>query len=67
LTRKTKENNTNALKDWNSYLKNIYESPNVVDNIPNVSTKDKVFSIEDGLSDLQKEMLRTLKPIKMKY
>jgi hypothetical protein len=35
------------LKDWNSYLKNIYESPIVVDNIPNVYIEDEVFSIED--------------------
>jgi hypothetical protein len=31
------------LRDWNSYLKNIYESPNVMDNIPNVSTEDDFF------------------------
>jgi hypothetical protein len=47
LTCKTKENNMIPLKDWNSYLKNIYESPIVVDNIPNVSIEDEVFSIED--------------------
>jgi hypothetical protein len=47
LTRKTKENNKIPLKDWNFYLKNMYESPNVMDNMPNNSTKDEVFSIED--------------------
>jgi hypothetical protein len=35
------------LKDWNFYLKNIYESPNFIDNMPNNSTKDEFFSIED--------------------
>jgi hypothetical protein len=35
------------LKDWNFYLKSLYESPNVMDNIPNNSTNDEVFSIED--------------------
>jgi hypothetical protein len=35
------------LKDWNSYLKNIYEFPNTMDTIPNVPTKDEVFSMED--------------------
>jgi hypothetical protein len=35
------------LMDWNSYLKKLYESPNVLDNIPNISTKDECFSIED--------------------
>ena len=29
LTRKTKEDNKIALKDWNSYLKTLYESPNI--------------------------------------
>ena len=32
LTRKTKDNNRISLHDWNSYLKKIYESPNVIDN-----------------------------------
>jgi hypothetical protein len=34
-------------RGWNSYLKNLYESYNVLDNIPRVSTNDEVFSIED--------------------
>ena len=32
LTRKTKDNNRIALHDWNSYLKKLYESLNVIDN-----------------------------------
>jgi hypothetical protein len=47
LTCKTKENNMIPLKDLNSYLKNIYESPIVVENILNISIEDEVFSIED--------------------
>ena len=33
LTRKTKEDNKIALKDWNSYLKTLYESPDTKYNI----------------------------------
>jgi hypothetical protein len=47
LTRKTKENNNIPLRDWNFYLENMYESPNVMDNMPKISTKDEVFSIEE--------------------
>ena len=47
LTRKTKEDNKIALKDWNSYLKKIYESPNIKDNIQTFFTKKEVFSLED--------------------
>ena len=43
----SKENNMIPLRDLKSYLKNIYESPNVADNIPSVSIEEKVFSIED--------------------
>jgi hypothetical protein len=35
------------LKYWNSYLKNIYESPIVLDNISNIYIEDEVFSVED--------------------
>jgi hypothetical protein len=34
------------LKDWNSYLKNIYVSSIFVGNTPNVSIEDESFSIE---------------------
>ena len=47
LTRKTKEDNTISLKYWNSYLKNIYESLNIRDNIQTLLTKKSVFSLED--------------------
>jgi hypothetical protein len=47
LIHKTKENNMIPLKDWNSYLKSLYEFPNAMDTIPNVPTKDEVFSMED--------------------
>jgi hypothetical protein len=46
FTHKTKENNKIPLKDWNCYLKNLYESPIIMDNMSNNSTKDEVFSIE---------------------
>ena len=47
LTRKTKDNNRIALHDWNSYLKKIYESPNVIDNFETLLTTKEVFSLED--------------------
>jgi hypothetical protein len=34
------------LKDWNSYLKNPYESLNAMDIVPNIYTKDEAFSLE---------------------
>jgi hypothetical protein len=47
LNRNTKENNTIPLRDWNSYLKILYEFPNSMDTIHIVPTKDEVFSLED--------------------
>ena len=47
LTRKTKENNKIALKDWNSYLKNLYESPYIRDNIQTLLKMKEIFSLED--------------------
>ena len=38
LTRKTKEDNKIALKDWNSYLKMLYESLDTRDNIQTLIT-----------------------------
>ena len=35
------------LRDWNSYLKILYEFPNSMDTIPIVSTKEYVFSLDD--------------------
>jgi hypothetical protein len=35
------------LRDWNSYLKSIYEFPNSMDTIPIVPTEDEVFSLDD--------------------
>jgi hypothetical protein len=34
------------LRDWNSYLKSIYEFPNAMDTIPIVPTEDEVFSLD---------------------
>jgi hypothetical protein len=34
------------LREWNYYLRSLYESPNFVENIPNVSIEDESFSIE---------------------
>ena len=47
LTRKTKEDNKIALKDWYSYLKNIYESQDIRDNIQTLVTMKEVFLLED--------------------
>ena len=47
LTRKTKDNNRTALHDWNSYLKKIYKSLNVIDNFETLLTTVEVFSLED--------------------
>jgi hypothetical protein len=35
------------LKDWNSYLKILYEFPNAMENIHIVSVEDKVLSLDD--------------------
>ena len=39
LTRKTKEDNKIALKDWNSYLKKLYECSDIRDKIQPLLTK----------------------------
>ena len=46
MTRKTKDNNKIALHDWNSYFKNLYEYPNVMDNLETLLTTKYVFSLE---------------------
>ena len=47
LISKTKENSKIALKDWNSYLKKLYESSEVKTNIPTLLTTIEVFSLDD--------------------
>ena len=47
LTRKTKDNNKISLHDWNSYLENLYDSPNFIDNFETLLTMVEVFSLED--------------------
>ena len=47
LTRKSKDNNRIAFHEWNSYLKNLYESPNAIDNFETVLTMKEIFSLED--------------------
>ena len=47
LTGKTKYNNRISLQDWNSYLKNIYESLNVINNFKTLLTTVEVFSLKD--------------------
>ena len=42
-----KDNNRFALHDWNSYLKKLYESPNVIDNFETLLTTGEFFSLED--------------------
>ena len=44
LTSKSKENNKIALKDWDSYLKNIYESLNVTNNTLKTFLQRRNFS-----------------------
>ena len=43
LTCKANEDNKIALKDWNSYLKRIYESPYIIDNIQTLLTMKAIF------------------------
>jgi hypothetical protein len=47
LTRNTKENNIIPLREWNSYLKILYEFHNAIDTIRIVSTEDEVYSLDD--------------------
>ena len=47
LNRKTKEDNKIVLKDWNFYLKTLYESQDTIDNIQTLLTMKEVFSLED--------------------
>jgi hypothetical protein len=35
------------LRNWNSYLKSLYEFPNAMDTIPIVPIEDEVFSLDD--------------------
>ena len=44
LNHNTKENNRIPLRNWNSYLKILYEFPNAMDTIPIVTTYDEFFS-----------------------
>jgi len=46
MTRKTKENVMIHVIDWNSYLKNLYESRNALAKIPKISTEDDVFFLK---------------------
>ena len=48
LTRKTKDNNRISLHNWNSYLINLYESSNGIDNFETLLTTKGVFSLENG-------------------
>jgi hypothetical protein len=43
----TKENNRISLRDWNSYLKSLYEFRNAMETIPIFPTKEEVFSLDD--------------------
>jgi hypothetical protein len=47
LNRNTNENNRIPLREWNSYLKCIYEFPNAMETIPIILTKEDVFSVDD--------------------
>jgi hypothetical protein len=59
----TKENNKIPLRDWNSYLKSIYEFPNAMDTIPIFPAKEEVFSlysIEFGVKWLANEKAKDI-------
>ena len=47
VERKTKDNNKISLHDWNSYLKTLYDSPNVIDKFETLLTTEEVFSLTD--------------------
>ena len=47
VERKTKDNNKISLHDWNSYLKKLYDAPNVIDNFETLLTMDEFFSLKD--------------------
>ena len=47
LTRKTKNIRRILLHDWNSYLKKLYESSNVINNFETLLTMVEFFSLED--------------------
>jgi hypothetical protein len=47
IIHNTKENNMIPLREYNSYLKSLYEFPNAMYTIPIVPTKDEVFSLDD--------------------
>jgi hypothetical protein len=43
----TKEYNMIPLRDWNSYVKSIYEFPNSMYTIPILPIEDEVSSLDD--------------------
>ena len=47
LIGKTKEDNKIALKDWNSYLKKLYESMDIRDNIQTLLIMKEVFLLKN--------------------
>jgi hypothetical protein len=47
LNPDTKENNRIPSREWNSYLKSLYEFLNAMETIPIVPTKEEVFSLDD--------------------
>jgi len=58
-----------SLRHWNSYLKMLYESPNVMDNTQNLFIEEETLNLEDtrfGVKQLAKEKLRTTKATKLK-
>ena len=43
IVRKRKEDESIPLKDWNIYLKNLYDSPNTMGNIINIPIEKYIF------------------------
>jgi hypothetical protein len=47
LNHNTNENNGIPLRDWNSYLKSLYEFPNSMDTIHIIPRKEEFVSLDD--------------------
>ena len=70
LIHKTKENHMIPLNNWNSYLENIYESPNSMDTIFNSPIEHEIFlwnTLSLGLNGSQLGKLKAFKATKMEF
>jgi hypothetical protein len=72
LTRKTKENNQIPLKDWSFYLKNMYESPNILEKSPydlgkKLITLEEIFSSMGMIVNNDKKKVMIIKSKRITY